>query len=862
MPFIFLAQLAIAAVFFVVGELLRPKPEYEDAEAVPYEEANIPSTDTGKKQAVIWGKVDLRSPHVMDFPFYTQIPIKEKVKTGLFSSTKVTTGFRYVIGLQLGICKSFDTLHKIWVDDRSLPFSSVDNGDNGIRLTINQPSFLGGPEAGGGLVGTVTVYKGTPTQNPNSYLGAFRSNNPAYRWTAYAVLNSFEIGESPNISNWGFQVSRYPDPLGLGANNIIGDDLNPMSLVYEVLTDNDYGFALSASDIDASTFIAAGNVLKTEANGVSLKWVNNQSIDRLIDTINRQVEGVLRYNPFSGKWEYKLVRNDYVVGNLPVLDETNVLKLTSYARASWDETVNVMEIQYNQRDSQNKPPPAMADDQSNFIRQGRQKVQQLNFPACYSKDTAQAIAAREMKTYGFPLATIEITVDREGFDLLPGDAFVFSWNQLGITQLVFRVGDIGFGTEDQLELNISGIEDIFSPATAVFTAPPVSGWTSVVLDPVAITVFRLDDTPYIIAKDDPNQNPITLKDTLMSLVETPQGNGISFNLFTRQGTDAFTLKGAGKYLPSGTLQSALDEDTVDTVASVVITGVSNAPAIDTVSRNDTEIQQEFQNLALIVSTVDDPFEQLGSGAKYLAEWVAYEGASIIGNTVTLTNVHRGMLDSLPADHNAGDRVWFITGAGIDGPALSATLLDGTTAETEDAQLQNVATTGESTNTSTNTFTSRNRVNLPYPGAGFTLNGSRYPSSPVGLGGDILAAWFHRNRPANVILYQSDSVDQEASTGVPQTGFEYILDIYDDTGTAGNPHLRRVLATGSSIGAGGAAATDTFDDSSNSSFDYTNTLQTTDGGPYDRYRFELRVTNSAETIVNIIDVIRLIDVTTS
>lgn len=860
--FVFLAQLAIAAVFFVVGELLRPKPEYEDAEAVPYEEANIPSTDTGKKQSVIWGKVDLRAPHVMDFPFYTQIPIKKKVKSGLFSSDEVTTGFRYVVGLQLGICKSIDTVHKVWVDDRSVPFSSVDNGDNGINLTINQSSFLGGSEAGGGLIGVVTVYKGTSTQNANSYLGSFRTNNPAYRWTAYAVLNSFEVGENPNISNWGFQVSRYPDPLSLGGNNKIGDDLNPMSLVYEVLTDDDYGFAMPSSEIDAATFITAGNTLKTEANGVSLKWTNNQSIERLIDTINRQVEGVLRYNPFSGKWEYKLIREDYVLVNLPVLDETNVLKLTSYARASWDETINIMEIQYSQRDSTNKPPPAMADDQSNFIRQGRQKVQQLNFPGCYSKTLAAEIAAREMKTYGFPLATMELTVDREGFDLLPGDAFVLSWNQLGITQLVFRVGDIGFGTEDQLELNISAVEDIFSATTAVFTAPPVSGWTGVVLNPVDIDTFRLDDTPYIIAKDDPNQIPASLKDTIMALVETPQGNGISFNLFTRQGTDAFTIKGAGKYLPSGTLQSALDEDTADTVTSVVVTGVSNAPAVDTATRNDTEIQQEFQNLALIVSTVDDPFDQLGGGTPYLAEWVAYESASVVGNTVTLTNVHRGMLDTLPADHGIGDLVWFITGAEIDGPALSATLLDGTTSETEDAQLQNVATTGTSNNTSTNTFTSRNRVNLPYPGGGFTLNSARYPSTSVALGGDILAAWFHRNRPANVILYQSDATDQEASTGVPQTGFEYILDIYDDTGTAGNPHLRRVLATGSTIGAGGAAATDTFDDTSNSSFDYTNALQITDGGPYTRYRFELRVTNSAETIANINDVIRLINVITS
>ena len=114
----FVAQLFIAAVFFVVGELLRPKPDFEDAEAVPFEEARIPQTDPERKQAVGWGKVDITSPHVMDVTEYNAVEIKKKIKTGVFSSKKLTVGHRYFWGVQLGLIKGPGVvLRKVFYDD-------------------------------------------------------------------------------------------------------------------------------------------------------------------------------------------------------------------------------------------------------------------------------------------------------------------------------------------------------------------------------------------------------------------------------------------------------------------------------------------------------------------------------------------------------------------------------------------------------------------------------------------------------------------------------------------------------------------------------------------------------------------------
>ena len=173
-------QLAIAALFFVVGELLRPKPEFEDAEAVPFGEARIPQVDPQRKQTVIWGRPRFTSPHVMDVAEYETLAIRQRIKTSIFSSTSVTVGYRYLVGMQLGLVSGEATIHKLYYDDETLlwdrdtdPFT--DEGDDGLYFDINEPALLGGRENGGGVVGRFRFYPGSSTQNRSTYLQSFQT---------------------------------------------------------------------------------------------------------------------------------------------------------------------------------------------------------------------------------------------------------------------------------------------------------------------------------------------------------------------------------------------------------------------------------------------------------------------------------------------------------------------------------------------------------------------------------------------------------------------------------------------------------------------------------------------------------------
>jgi hypothetical protein len=709
----FLIQLAIAAFFFVLSEILRPKPNFEDAEATPFEEARIPQVNPERKQSVAWGTTDNTSPHVMDVLEYNTVPVKKKVKTGLFSSEKVVIAHRYFFGVQLGLIQGPGVkLRKIYYDDVLLWSGTSDATANtsGYVIDIDLPEFLGGRENGGGITGRFRFFSGNQTQVVPDYVSTFQNPAPAYRWTSYILMENVEVGETPNIEALSFELERFPNPLGLSAAvNVIGQELNPLSIVAECFTDDDWGFNRGA-EIDVTTMTAAATTLDTEGNGMSLKWTQNNTIDRIFEQINKQVKGLLRFNPKTGLWEYKLMRNDYVFANLPIFNESNIKNITNFSRANWSETINQIEITYSLRGSPEKPPPAVQQDQSNFKRQGRHKTLRLDYPGVYTGALATEIAARDLRANGFPLSKVEMETDRSAWDLLPGDVFRFQADTpLGIVDLVMRTGSVGFGDLDQTEVQIGAVEDVFTLGSSTFSSPPASLFTTVNPPPVAVSTRDVFDQEYFLAQRDDRSGLVLDKPVVVAA--QPQGNGLEYALLARQGTDAFVRESVVAWTPTGTLQAAIAEETGDTepgveMSTLVIENVVNAGILTNRSGGvDDDIRVAGENLMMVVSSVTNPF----TAATYEPELMAYDSVSVVGDTVTLTGVHRSLSDTLSAAFAVGDRVWFLTGSEIDGPGTT----ESEYADTEVVEIGfvTIATTGEASQVNTNE-TFRNRINMP------------------------------------------------------------------------------------------------------------------------------------------------------
>ena len=138
MPFISFLVLFVAS--FLLQELLRPKPNVENARPAGLGDFTLPTATEGRVVPVIWGLVKIAGPNVVWYGDLRTRPIQEKIKTGLFSSDKVTTGFRYDIGLQFALCRGIDNLTSIIVDDVEVYNTPISSGP----YSIDEPSLFGG----------------------------------------------------------------------------------------------------------------------------------------------------------------------------------------------------------------------------------------------------------------------------------------------------------------------------------------------------------------------------------------------------------------------------------------------------------------------------------------------------------------------------------------------------------------------------------------------------------------------------------------------------------------------------------------------------------------------------------------------
>lgn len=538
----FIAALLINAVLFVAEQLLIPPPKFPDA--TPEDPAG-PRSEEGGVIPVVFGTVRLAA-NVVFFGNTRAVEQKEKFKTGLFSSRNVTTGYSYEGMMQVLWCHGpVDAVEDIiFQDSKSLgesgahteykpvvgipgaptvfkpvtvegtytnPDLPVLNGGqaDAVVLDVQAPDIFGGTKHGGGLVGWIHWYFGNLNQNNNDTLRRELWDMsiemygqpflPKYEGICHSVfgLNTllvgvsnpeliarFNFGEFGNVPSLFAKVRRCPSHLGLSAAQTnLGGGANPAEIAYEVLTNTVWGMAVPASFISITSFAAAGVTLATEGLGMSMSLTSQQSGDTVLTEVMRYIDGQIQQHPVTGLLELSLNRADYVLADLPVIDES-AGDNASLTRPSWSTLKNEVKVIYSVyiggvlKQVPTQPVQDIAA-QRNF---GVVNAETISYPAITDPVVANKLAVRDLRKISTPLAQLKsLQVDRRAADFRVGRPFVFSSARFGIATHVFRVARVDYGTLTDGKIVVDAVEDIFA-LEQPFYANPVD--------------FSLDPTTY------------------------------------------------------------------------------------------------------------------------------------------------------------------------------------------------------------------------------------------------------------------------------------------------------------------------------------------------------------------------------
>lgn len=731
-PFLLLAIVIVGMVGLM---LLMPKPKVENARPETLDKLNFPTASEGSPVPLLLGTVRHRGPNTLWYGDFEAKAIKKKVKTGLFSSKKVTTGYKYYVGLDLGLGLGPGVvLSKIWFDKDEVWSGAA--GPNETSLSINKPDLWGGDEKGGGFIGTLRFYGGQLAQVVNAYVASKVDNGlPAYVGQTHIVLEHCYIGTQAMLRPMSFELSRFTNNIGLSAGHErIGDDMNPAEMLFQIMTLDWGGLDVDPNDINLPSFVGVGETLYTEGNGMSLLISSPNSGRDAIEEVLRQIDGVMYQDPVTGKIILRLIREDYDLLTLPVLDKTNVSAVRSFARTSWDDTVNQVRVTYTNRSNKYEKGTAIVQDLANINSQGRIRPANFSFPGVTVGDLAQQLAQREMAQMSVPLFRATLEVNREAAGLRPGDAFIWSWDEYEIAQAVMRVQKFSLGDLLDGRIVIECVQDEYALDQTIFAPPESSGWVpipTVTADPVTSRLVK--ESPYFLASASGLAIAAT-QSVIMVAADLPAGAD-SFDVYTSTDGGTTYAESEEGLVPNavGTLNTAV------TGAASLATGV--IASIDVLLADASDL--EAHTAAEVAQ---------GAGLFLIdGELMAYEGMAVAGGTVTLSNVWRSLLDTSPGAHAVGAKVYFLDGSNVVEDLFAATATVKVKLAT-----RTVDETMDYTTDAASTLTLNSRCSRPLPPAAIKFGAGAINAPPADGSSPVTITWANRNRLSQTIRKIGDA----------------------------------------------------------------------------------------------------------
>jgi hypothetical protein len=579
------------------------------------------------------------------------------------------------------------------------------------------------------------VYLGTAPSATRTYQFVFTPTKKTHTLT----MRVYELTPDSD-PNWKYaDAYAYQNAAENTGQYLFGDfsDMNPAHIIRECLTDVNWGMGYPEEDMGDS-FVVAADRLYSEGMGISILWSQQTSIEDFVEEIIRHIDAALYVDRTTGKFELKLIRDDYDESSLLVLDQSNISRVEGYSKQTLAELVNEITVSFNSNET-GQVETVTLQNLAMIQQQGAIIPASVEYMGFANQAIASRAAARDLKAMSTPLVTAVLYANREAAGLNIGSVFKWNWVETdedgnGIaTSYIMRVTEIAYGDGVDNTVRIQCAQDVFALPDIVYVEAAPTEWTNPSVAPLPATPRLVMETPfYEIVRQLGEVDAVAKLSGLPELGYLMVAAGrAAAEINAELQVDA----GAG-YVEGGTLDfcpcAALDSAIGHLDTTTALTGGMD---LDEVA--DGSLAQIGDEIVVIESITDG-----------------------------VATIRRGCLDTVPAAHADGAAViiW-------DGYAASDDV-EYVASDVVDVKLLTITGQGPLAiaDAPVDSVTMNQRATRPYPPANVKIGGGYYPSLVAAddlIG--IVVTWSHRDR-----LQQTGGTVlgwTEASVG-PETGVTY------------------------------------------------------------------------------------------
>ncbi len=512
--------------------------------------------------------------------------------------------------------------------------------------------------------------------------------------------------------------------------------INPAHALYYLRTHSTKGREPTGNMNDAS-FTAAADKLYAEGFGICVTI--DPSKESVVDVENRickLIGGSMTRSMVDGQYYLDLARGDYVLEDLPILTDDDILSFSELP-ASLDGGVNSVSVRYF--DPQRKETiitPAV--EALGLIDEFGLNHQVVEYPEIPTATLAARIAERDLLAYITPKRVFDLTTTRKPYSWRPNTYFRLQSTKRGITDMVCIVGDKQAGTLRSGAIRMQAVQDIYT-LPAFGSVEVESGVdTTPATTPVPIVDQVAFEAPYInVVTVLPRAELDALAADAGFLIAAAQdpANSRDFTLSVDAGA-GYQERANGAWCPTAVVNEAAA--LVDPLPTAFT--LSDGKRLDQVD-------------------VGDP-------VLWGSEICRVDALDVGANTITLG---RACADTVEQVHAAGETLWFWTqGAAYDvteytdGESVNAKLLTNTWSERLSASVATAIG-----------VTFNQRQARPYPPGKLRINASARPASVTG---EFVVTWAHRDRT----LQADQLLDADDDSVGPESTVRYALQLIDDT----------------------------------------------------------------------------------
>lgn len=647
----------------------------------------------------------------------------------------ITKGHRYFFGIHMGVGRWVDVLKEIRVGGRTA-WKGAKGGQ--ARWKITSATLFGGDDGEGGIHGTIDMMTGAVDQPVNRRLaGMLGGLVPAFRGACTLFYDGLVTSMSPYPKPWELRAARtsggwdgstwYPEKVTIALGSI--QAMNPAHILFEAITNRDWGWGKDRSLIDDVQWRAAADALYAEGFGLCLAWKNQDKISAFMQSILDHIGAAVVLNRRSAKLQLLLIRDDYVAADLPLFDEdSGLLGIADDENTASAPAANEIIVTFTNPEAYGAQQQVRVQNAAAIAAVGGPITETLEFLHLPTASLALRVAQRVLREKSVS-KRLKVTLDRRGNRIQPGSPFRIRSVRRGIAEMVVRAGKIEDGTLASGAITVTAMQDAFGLPSTSFVEVQPPEWVPPATAPMPAAVRKPFEVAYrdlvvgLSTADLAALHPTACAFGIM--VRRPTNASINFVLLTKAGGVEYNAAATGDFCPS-------------------------AQIIDGIGHLNTAIKLTFvTDIAGFtpgsVGVIDDETVQLVS-----VDWMT-------GNAV----IKRGCGDSVPAPHAAGARIWlYADSAAVDlaeyaaGVTVSAKVLPYSSGGWLDAALAPV-----------DTLLMKQRQYRPYPPGNLLIGGVAYPAA---VEGDVVLAWAHRDR----VLQADQVVDTTQANIGPEAGTTY------------------------------------------------------------------------------------------